>query len=132
MHDVVFQQSVFQREKLKKDWPDFNKVISRGDEIAVAFEAVSAFPMWREDPRLANLPAETAREILDIYNEVIADGRYVAEFLEDPAHTAERRVASAEACFMCSKRKAKQGVLAVKGDVLQCPVEGADQLWPLV
>ena len=90
MHDVVFQQSVFQREKLKRHWPDLNKVISRGDEIVVAFEAVSAFPMWRKDPRLANLPAATAREILDIYNEIIADGRYVAEFLLDPKAAAKR------------------------------------------
>jgi len=88
--DLAFQQSVFQRERLKAGWPDFNRIISRGEEVAAAFEAVTDLPMWRDDPRMADVPRRAAREVLDLYNEVIADGRFVGDFVEDPAAVARK------------------------------------------
>src|SRR5579859_7940231 len=88
--DFAFQQSVFQREKLKADWPDFNRVISRGEEIAAAYEAITALPMWQDDQRFGEITPRVAREVLDVYNEVIADGRYVGEFVDKPAAVAKK------------------------------------------
>ncbi len=104
--DFAFQQSVFQREMLKAQWPDFNRVISRGDEIAAAFDAISDLPMWQDDRRFADIPRRAAREVLDVYNQVIADGRYDGEFLDNPSAVAKKL-----------DLKISRGALAVLGDV---------------
>jgi hypothetical protein len=88
--EVLFQQSIFKRETLMEKWPHLHRVISNGDELAAAFEAAQQHPMWRDDPRLADLSPDTAQEVLDLYNAVIADGRYLAEFQADPGAVAKR------------------------------------------
>jgi hypothetical protein len=90
MPEVLFQQSIFKRDTLMEKWPHLHRVISNGDELAVAFEAARQHPMWRDDPRLANLSPDIAQEVLDLYNAVIADGRYLAEFQADPGAVAKR------------------------------------------
>jgi hypothetical protein len=88
--DVVFQEAVFKRERLLEKWPHLHRTINSGDEVAAAFEAARRHPMWRDDPRLADLAPGTAREVLDFYNAVITDGRYIAEFQTNPGRVAKR------------------------------------------
>lgn len=88
--DVIFQQSVFKREALMEKWPQLQRVIGSADEVAAAFEMAERHPMWREDPVLMNIPRSTVDEVLKLYNAVVADGRYIAEFQKSPATVARK------------------------------------------
>jgi len=88
--DIVYQPTVFARETILKQWPSLKGVISSGDEVAMAFERVANCPAWRNDPRLKRIDTDTADEVLGLYNDVIEDGRYVADFLTSPADVAKK------------------------------------------
>jgi hypothetical protein len=87
---IVFEPTVFAREAVLENWPHLHKVITSADQVAAAFEEVKKNPVWRDDPRLRDIEPETANEVLDLYNEVIADGRYVADFLSKPREVARK------------------------------------------
>jgi hypothetical protein len=88
--NIVFQPTVFARDLMIEKWPDLHKVIASGDQIAAAFEAIRKSPVWREDPRLRGVSRETADEVLDMYNDVIEDGRHIEDFLKSPGEVAHR------------------------------------------
>jgi hypothetical protein len=87
---IVFEPTVFARDSVLEAWPHLHKVITNGDQLAAAFEAMKDNPAWRDDARLRDIAQETADEVLDLYNEVIVDGRYVADFLSKPREVAQR------------------------------------------
>ena len=88
--DIVYQPTVFARETITKNWPNLQRVITSGEELAAAFDKLKDHPVWRTDPRLRNIDTDTADEVLDLYNEVIADGRHIGEFLQNPAEVARK------------------------------------------
>ena len=88
--DIVFQQSLFKREALMDKWPQLRRVITSADEVAAAYEVAERHPMWREDPMLVDIPRATVNEVLKLYNAVVADGRYIAEFQTNPAGVARK------------------------------------------
>jgi|SRR5687768_7897793 hypothetical protein len=88
--NVVFQQSVFAVENLRDKWPHLDKVITSRDQLAVAIERAAADPKWQRDPILKRMAPETAKEVLDFYNIVVADGRYVAELQSDARGVAKK------------------------------------------
>ena len=90
IHKVVFEQSLFAPEIIKQKWPDLQHMITCRDELAAAFDRQARHPKWREDPLLANMTRETGREMLDFYNAVVADGRYIADLATDPKRVARR------------------------------------------
>ncbi len=117
--DIVFQQSVFRREQLLDQWPHLRSVIGSADEVAAAFEAMERDPMWREDPLLVQIPKAVAKEILSLYNAVVADGRHIALFERNPAAAARkiRHRVSAKALRVLTKvqKKKKPQGIAVAG-----------------
>jgi hypothetical protein len=88
--DVVFQQSLVSGEYGNEKWPHLKKLITSRDELAAAYERAARDPKWKQDPLLAKLEPGTAKEILDFYNAVVADGRYVAELQTDPQAAARK------------------------------------------
>lgn len=88
--DLVYQPTVFAPERLREHWPDLHRVIQSGAEIAAAFDAIRHDPAWQTDPRLADIPADVAEEVLDLYNDVVGDGRYIGEFQHDPRGVAKK------------------------------------------
>ena len=87
---IIFEPTVFARETILEKWPYLQKVIISGDQLARAFENIKQSPVWRSDPRLRNITRETADEVLELYNEVIEDERYIADFLAKPADVARK------------------------------------------
>jgi hypothetical protein len=87
---IVFEPTVFAKDAVLEAWPHLHKVIGNGDQLAAAFEALKDNPAWRNDARLRDIAQETADEVLDLYNDVIADGRYVADFLSRPSGVARK------------------------------------------
>jgi hypothetical protein len=87
---IIFEPTVFARDTLLENWPHLDKVIATGDQLAAAFKAITKSPAWRSDPRLRNVDPETAEEVLELYNDVIDDGNYVAEFLSKPRDVARK------------------------------------------
>jgi hypothetical protein len=87
--DIVFQQSIFGRDKLVRGGRQFERLISSGEQLGAAFEKAQAHPMWKRDPRLGKIPREVADEVLALYNAVIADGRHIRDFVHDPRKAAE-------------------------------------------
>lgn len=117
--DIVFQQSVFRRELLLNQWPHLKSVIGSADEVAAAFEAMERDPMWREDPLLVQISKPIAKEILNLYNAVVADGQHIALFERNPAAAAKklRHRVSKKALTVLTrvqKKKKPQGI-AVAG-----------------
>jgi hypothetical protein len=87
---IVYEPTVFAGETLREHWPELHKVVANGDQLAAAFHALSKDPAWRNDPRLRDIDPETATEVLDLYNEVIVDGRHVKEFLTEPTEVLSK------------------------------------------
>lgn len=87
---IIFEPTVFARDAALAKWPHLDKVIASGDQLAAAFEEIKKSPMWREDARLRDIKPETVDEVLELYNEVIEDGRYVADFLTKPGEVARK------------------------------------------
>ena len=84
--EVVFKRS----GRTKASGKSVRNVIASGDEVAAAFEELQRHPMWREDRRLSKITPAISKEILTFYNAVIADGRFVADFQDDPAEVAKK------------------------------------------
>jgi hypothetical protein len=87
---IVYEPTVFSHDAVLEAWPHLHKVIANGDQLAAAFEAMKDNPAWRDDARLRDISQDTADEVLDLYNEVIDDGRYVADFLSKPREVAKK------------------------------------------
>jgi hypothetical protein len=87
---IVFEPTIFARDAVLEKWPHLHKVITSGDQLASAFEEVKKSSVWRRDPRLRDIKPETVDEVLELYNDVIEDGRYVADFLTKPAEVARK------------------------------------------
>lgn len=87
---IIYEPTIFAREAILENWPHLHKVITSGDQLAAAFESMKRNPIWRDDPRLRDIDPSTANEVLDLYNDVIADGRYVADFLAKPAEVGRK------------------------------------------
>lgn len=85
---VQFQASRDKLVKLRQHWPSLHRVIQSGDETRIAFEKLQNSPGWRDDPRLKNIPEDVATELLDFYNKVVEDGRFVEKVLADPKTVA--------------------------------------------
>lgn len=88
--DIIFEPTVFAPERIRENWPDLHRVIQSGHEIAEAFTRIRSDPVWQSDPRLADISPEIAEEVLDLYNDVVADGRYIGEFQQDPGAVAKK------------------------------------------
>lgn len=63
-------------------------LIENGDQLRESFERAQRHPMWKSDPRLANISPRASKQIRTLYNAVVADGRHVSTFLEDPGRAA--------------------------------------------
>ena len=63
-------------------------LIENGDQLRESFERAQRHPMWKRDPRLARISPRASKEIQTLYNAVVADGRYVSTFIEDPGRAA--------------------------------------------
>jgi hypothetical protein len=88
--DLIYEPTVFAPDRLREHWPDLHRMIHTGHEIAEAFNRIRADPIWQSDPRLADISPAIAEEVLDLYNDVVADGRYISEFQQDPAGVARK------------------------------------------
>lgn len=116
--DIVFQQSVYKRERLMEKWPHLQQMIGSADEVAAAFETMERHPMWREDPRLIRIPKSTANEVLKLYNAVVADGRYIALFEQNPAAAARKlgiKVSKKALAVVTTVQKKKRESMSVAG-----------------
>ena len=63
-------------------------LIENGDQLRESFERAQRHPMWKRDPQLARISPRASREIRTLYNAVVADGRFVGTFIEDPGRAA--------------------------------------------
>src|SRR5215468_3625442 len=83
MQQVIYQQAVESTEDLIKKWPGLARVISVDHvKASASFNRLKGFESFASDK-------ETATEVLDLYNAVIADGRFVSLLEIDPAQAAK-------------------------------------------
>lgn len=82
---VSFKQPLFPREALQERWDDRHRLAKSQDELANFYRRVE------EDPRLKEIDADetVAREMLEFYNAVVIDGRYIFDLREGPERAAE-------------------------------------------
>jgi hypothetical protein len=90
MPEIVFQQSIHLREKMRKNWPHLERLIASADVVAAGFDAAIRDTLTREKMRSARISPRAGREALQLYNRAVADGRYVAELLTNPARVAKK------------------------------------------
>jgi hypothetical protein len=74
---LVFQQPLFAREQLARNWPTLGPAISSISEIEAAYVAVQDKLSQSSVPTLDTVDEATASEALNFYNYVVADGRYL-------------------------------------------------------
>ncbi len=127
--EVVFEQVISGKEGIKQRWPELSRVAADRDKLVAAFDAAQREPMWKNDPRLARVSKSTARQTLDFYNKVVADGRYLRELHTDPAAAARKLkikaspkvlgVMSAIGSGLATRgKKANPGLVVVGGSIV--------------
>jgi hypothetical protein len=82
---VSFKQPLFGADELQKRWSDRHMLVRSRDELATFYRQVEA------DPRLADLDVDesVATEMLEFYNSVVVDGRFIYHLREEPNRAAE-------------------------------------------
>jgi hypothetical protein len=82
---VSFKQPLFGSDELQRRWNDRHRLVKSRDELATFYRQIE------EDPRLADLDVDegVATEMLDFYNAVVVDGRYIYDLREEPNRAAE-------------------------------------------
>jgi hypothetical protein len=82
---VYFKQPLFRREALSERWDVRHKLVSSQDELAQFYRTVE------EDPRLKEIEPDqaVAQEMLEFYNAVVVDGRYIYDLREGPERVAK-------------------------------------------
>jgi hypothetical protein len=82
---VSFKQPLFRGDELEKRWEDRHRLVRSQDELATFYRRVE------EDPRLKDINADeaVAKEMLEFYNAVVVDGRFIYELREEPERVAE-------------------------------------------
>lgn len=88
----VFPDRVVVGAAAGKEWPELERITISGEQLAVAFEEVQAkvMPAFREDSQLGRFAIAHRNEIVDFYNAVVADGRYLQELPTHPAEVARK------------------------------------------
>ncbi len=81
---VSFKQPLFRSDELQHRWDDRHKLVTSQDELANFYRRVE------EDPRMEGIePDETvAQEMLEFYNAVVLDGRFIYDLREEPERVA--------------------------------------------
>lgn len=87
---LVFQQPLFAREQLSRNWPTLGPAISSVTEIEAAYVATQDVLSKSSGGKLDSVDEATATEALNFYNYVVADGRYLLETRENPHQVAAR------------------------------------------
>lgn len=82
---ISFKQPLFRREALHERWDDRHKLVKSQNELANFYRRVE------EDPRLQEIDTDesVAQEMLEFYNAVVVDGRYIYDLREGPERVAE-------------------------------------------
>jgi hypothetical protein len=86
MTKVVFQQLIESQDELVSKWPRLRTVVTP-EQVSLGMDAL------RRRVAAGDIDLQTeeaaAREAVNLYNSVIADGRYVGMLLTDPKGAAE-------------------------------------------
>jgi len=86
LNRISFQHRLGMREEIGNRWPALHKFITSGSEIEAAFFKASR----SLEGRLPDIERGSAEEVLDFYNKVVADGRYVDEIVDNPSEVASK------------------------------------------
>lgn len=89
---VVFPKQVVFGSAHAEKWPALGRVTASGEQLAAAFEIVQTkiMPAFRQHSRLARIAEAHKNELVDLYNKVAADGRYLDELATHPAEVAKK------------------------------------------
>jgi hypothetical protein len=82
--DVIFQQSLALNDEVAADWDSMRRQIVSASQLEAAYRTAHS--------ELATLNVQVseddARQMVDLYNATVADGRYLKELTTDPAKVA--------------------------------------------
>jgi hypothetical protein len=84
--DLVFEQPLFQSERIAAGWERMRAQITSATQLEAAYKIVA--------PEIEGLRMELedadVQQVLDLYNMTVTDGRYLRDLMTDPAGVAEK------------------------------------------
>jgi hypothetical protein len=91
MANIIFQQTILVDGKVRHRWSALTRALESGKQLADAFERAqkSARSLLNQDPHLARTSQRVRGEVLEFYNKVVEDARYVNELASDPRVSAQ-------------------------------------------
>lgn len=84
--NVAFEQPLFQSDRIAGDWDDMRSQITSVTQLEAAYRAIEP-DLLADRPQLSE---EEARQVVELYNQAVVDGRYIADLMVDPAGVASR------------------------------------------
>jgi len=84
--NIAFQQPLFLDERIAADWQDMHFQITSATQLEAAYRAV--------EPEVAALDVRLteadARQVVDLYNAAVVDGRFLKDVMARPGWVAEQ------------------------------------------